>query len=57
MIIIMMQLLKVKTSIEGIENKQRLQTLSIDNAWSNNKFPVLLDVSYATTYIFGSERL
>ena len=21
--------------LEGIENKQRLQTLSIDNAWSN----------------------
>ena len=38
MIIIMMQLLKVKTSIEGIENKQRLQTLSIDNAWSNKNF-------------------
>ena len=23
---------------EGIENKQRLQTLSIDNAWSNKNF-------------------
>ena len=25
-------------SVEGIENKQRLQTLSIDNAWSNKNF-------------------
>ena len=24
--------------LEGIENKQRLQTLSIDNAWSNKNF-------------------
>ena len=24
--------------LEGIENKQRLQTLSIDNAWSNKSF-------------------
>ena len=24
--------------IKGIENKQRLQTLSIDNAWSNKNF-------------------
>ena len=23
------------STLEGIENKQRLQTLSIDNAWSN----------------------
>ena len=36
-----------------IENKRRLQTLSIDNAWSNIFF-VLLDVFYATTYIFRS---
>ena len=28
----------VEQSLEGIENKQRLQTLSIDNAWSNKKF-------------------
>ena len=39
------------------ENKRRLQTLSIDNAWSNKKISGLLDVSYATTYIFRSERL
>ena len=26
------------TNLEGIENKQRLQTLSIDNAWSNKNF-------------------
>ena len=26
------------TTLEGIENKQRLQTLSIDNAWSNKNF-------------------
>ena len=26
------------STFEGIENKQRLQTLSIDNAWSNNNF-------------------
>ena len=25
-------------SLEGIENKLRLQTLSIDNAWSNKNF-------------------
>ena len=25
-------------ALEGIENKQRLQTLSIDNAWSNKIF-------------------
>ena len=25
-------------TIEGIENKQRLQTLSINNAWSNKNF-------------------
>ena len=25
-------------TIEGIENKLRLQTLSIDNAWSNKNF-------------------
>ena len=25
-------------TIEGIENKQRLQTLSVDNAWSNKNF-------------------
>ena len=42
--------------VEGIENKLRLQT-SIDYAWSNKNFAVLLDVSYATTYIFRSERL
>ena len=24
--------------LEGMENKQRLQTLSIDNAWSNKNF-------------------
>ena len=24
--------------LEGIENKRRLQTLSIDNAWSNKNF-------------------
>ena len=26
------------STLEGIENKQRLQTLSIDNAWSNKNF-------------------
>ena len=26
------------TNLEGIENKQRLQTLAIDNAWSNKNF-------------------
>ena len=26
------------STLEGIENKQQLQTLSIDNAWSNKKF-------------------
>ena len=25
-------------NLEGIENKRRLQTLSIDNAWSNKHF-------------------
>ena len=29
---------KNKLILEGIENKQRLQTLSIDNAWSNKNF-------------------
>ena len=29
------QQILTKISLEGIENKQRLQTLSIDNAWSN----------------------
>ena len=28
----------IKRTLEGIENKQRLQTLSIDNAWSNKNF-------------------
>ena len=28
----------VSSTLEGIENKQRLQTLSIDNAWSNKNF-------------------
>ena len=40
------------------DDKQRLQTLSIDNAWFNKNFLYYcLDVSYATTYIFRSERL
>ena len=26
------------STLEGIENKRRLQTLSIDNAWSNKNF-------------------
>ena len=26
------------STLEGIENKQRLQTLSTDNAWSNKNF-------------------
>ena len=26
------------STLEGIENKQRLQTLSMDNAWSNKNF-------------------
>ena len=29
---------KPKRTIEGIENKRRLQTLSIDNAWSNQNY-------------------
>ena len=28
----------MKVVLEGIENKQRLQTLSIDNAWYNKNF-------------------
>ena len=27
-----------KNTLKGIENKQRLETLSIDNAWSNKNF-------------------
>ena len=29
---------RINIALEGIENKQRLQTLSIDNAWSNKNF-------------------
>ena len=29
-------------SLQGKENKRRLQTLSIDNAWSNKNFLVYL---------------
>ena len=37
------------STLQGKGNKRRLQTLSIDNAWSNKNFLGLLDVSYATT--------
>ena len=30
--------MRLITSLEGIESKRRLQTLSIDNAWSNKNF-------------------
>ena len=43
--------------LEGTENKRRLQTSSIDNAWSNKNNSVELYVSYATTYIIRCERL
>ena len=33
------------STLKGIENKQRLQTLSIDNAWSNKNFPMLQHTS------------
>ena len=32
----------VVSTLEGKENKRRLQTLSIDNAWSNKDFLVYL---------------
>ena len=36
------------STLEGIENKQRLQTLSIDNAWSNKNFLFYLILPVST---------
>ena len=47
-------------SLEGRENKRRLQTLSVDNAWSNKNFLYYLTfrmLQHTSSEVIGYNRV